>query len=559
MNLLTAILLLSTAPAAGQTIGGGYETIDQFSGEYASDYFGDSVSGAGDVNGDGFDDVIVGAFGGDPGGLSYAGSVFVYSGADSSLLYRWDGVEAYGYFGASVSDAGDVNGDGFDDVIVGAHNADPGGKLDAGSAYLYSGVDGSLLHQWDGQTAGDHFGNCVAGAGDVNGDGYADLIIGANKNYSAGVPGSAFVFSGFDGSLLYQWNGATIHDGFGGSVAGAGDTNGDGIADVIVGAHNADPGGKLDAGSAYLYSGVDGSLLHQWDGYYPDSTFGFSVSGAGDVNGDGLGDVIVSDPYDGVAGVGHAYVYSGADGSRLYYWVGSASDNYAGSVANAGDLNRDGYADVLVGASYSDSGSISYSGSAFAYSGADGSQLYQWSGLASGCHFGGSVSGIGDFNGDGFDNVIVGASWMDPGALPQAGVAYVLGFKPYLQANLDTVSASAGGILNLNLDFPDAAGFDEYKILISKSGTGPTWYGVDIPLTQDSFVIDTFYGNYPVPTTNGLQGTLDSFGKASGSLTVPAGIPAALIGNTYYLAAIANQAGQLPEYSSVAVSLTITP
>jgi len=114
------------------------------------------------------------------------------------------------------------------------------------------------------------------------------------------------------------------------------------------------------------------------------------------------------------------------------------------------------------------------------------------------------------------------------------------------------------GPLNLNLDFPNAAAFDEYKVLISGTGTGPAFYGVAIPLSWDSIAFDSFFGVYPVPATN-MQGTLDTSGNASASLAVPAGIPLSLVGSVFYLAAIANQPGQLPEYSSVAVSLTITP
>ena len=174
MTSLCAIIFLLATPAFAQTVGGGQQKLHQWDGQGFIDRLGSSVSNAGDVNGDGFADVIAGAYGADPGGLADAGSAYVYSGADGSLLYQWDGGAAVDLFGLSVSGAGDINGDGFADLIVGAFAADPGGLASAGSAYAYSGVDGSLLYQWDGGAGLDFFGTSVSDAGDVNGDGSAE-------------------------------------------------------------------------------------------------------------------------------------------------------------------------------------------------------------------------------------------------------------------------------------------------------------------------------------------------------------------------------------------------
>ena len=138
-----------------------------FDGDSAGDELGRSVSGAGDVNGDGFDDLIVGFRG-----------ARVFSGADGSIIYTFHGDSAGDQFGYSVSGAGDVNGDGFDDLIVGAQGDDNNGTT-SGSARVLSGVDGSILYTFNGDSASDWFGNSVSGAGDVDGDGYADLIVGA--------------------------------------------------------------------------------------------------------------------------------------------------------------------------------------------------------------------------------------------------------------------------------------------------------------------------------------------------------------------------------------------
>ena len=194
-------------------------------------------------------------------------------------LSKWNGY--WIYYAEPVVVAGDVNGDGKSDFIVGAPYADPGGRADAGSAYVYSGADGSILYQRDGGAAYDNFGLSVSTAGDVNGDGKDDFIVGAHQADPGGRDraGSAYVYSGADGSLLYQRNGGAAYDNFGLSVSTAGDANGDGKDDFIVGAILANPGGKGDAGSAYVYSGADGALLDQRDGEAANDQFGYSVGG----------------------------------------------------------------------------------------------------------------------------------------------------------------------------------------------------------------------------------------------------------------------------------------
>jgi len=396
----------------------------------AFDQFGWSVAGAGDVNGDGKADFIVGAPNASPGGLSSAGSAYIYSGATGLLLFRKKGAAAGDHFGYSVAGAGDVDGDGKADFIVGAYWADPGGRNNAGSAYLYSGADGSLLFQKDGAVGGfpigDQLGNSVAGAGDVNGDGKADFIVGA---YSArGDKGSAYLYSGADGLLLFQKDGAAL-EVFGKSVAGAGDADGDGKTDFIVGAYWADPDGRLDAGSAYLYSGATGALLYQKNGAAAGNRLGKSVASAGDVNGDGRADFIIgafwADP-GGRNAAGSAYLYSGATGALLFQKDGTAAGDQLGiSVAGAGEVDGDGRADFIVGAYLADPSGRFNAGSACLYSGATGALIFQKDGTAAGDQLGISVAGAGDVNGDGKADFIVGAPNADLGGIVDAGSAYV--------------------------------------------------------------------------------------------------------------------------------------
>jgi len=401
-----------------------YGELYTFTGAAVFDNFGLSVSGAGDVNNDGYSDLIVGAYGNDAGG-SNAGRAYVYSGQTGGLLYTFTGEAAGDEFGRSVSGAGDVNNDGYADLIVGAPFNDVGGT-DAGRAYVYSGQTGALLYTFTGAAAYDQFGWTVSGAGDVNNDGYADLIVGAAWNDAGGTDaGRAYVYSGQTGTLLYTFTGAAAGDEFGWSVSGAGDVNNDGYADLIVGAFYNDAGGT-DAGRAYVYSGQTGTLLYTFTGAAAADFFGYSVSGAGDVNNDGYADLIVGAQGNDAGGdyAGRAYIYSGQTGALLYTFIGKAAgDQFGFSVSGAGDVNNDGYADLIVGAIYNDAGGTD-AGRAYVYSGQTGVLLYTFNGEAEYDVFGYSVSGAGDVNNDGYADLIVGALANDAGGT-DAGRAYV--------------------------------------------------------------------------------------------------------------------------------------
>ncbi len=565
MRAATFILLMLLATQLpAQIVGGEVETLHRFNGVAIGDSLGHAVSGAGDVDNDGFADLIVGAWAADPGGNSFAGSAYVYSGVGGALIYQYHGAAAFDELGVAVSGAGDVNNDGFDDFVIGASGASPGGLGSAGSAFVYSGLNGALIYQYDGEDVSVSLGSAVSAAGDVNNDGFDDFIIGSesarpNALFSAG---SAMVYSGATGALIYRIDGTVAWDTLGHSVAGAGDVDGDGSDDFLIGAPLADPGGVSASGSAFVYSGASGLLLYQYDGTTTFDGMGESVAGAGDVDQDGFADFIIgakSTDVGGVVNAGSAFVYSGASGLLLHRFDGDTSSTSFGiSVSGAGDFDGDGFDDLIVGANTAAPGGVSNAGSALVYSGASGDLLFRADGEDS-QDFLGRVSGAGDVDGDGRGDVIVGASGEDPSFITDAGSAYVYSHKPFLSASAKTVSAAAGATLDFTLDFPDAAAGKEYKILISETGNGPTTYGVDIPLTQDSQVLSTFQGVYPVPNTTGMHGILDASGNARADLTVPAGIPAALIGRIYWLAAIANAAGQLPEHSSVAVTIEITP
>jgi hypothetical protein len=384
------------------------------------DYLGASVSGAGDVNSDGYDDVIVGAPESDVGG-SDAGQSYVYSGQTGELLWTFTGEADGDEFGSSVSGAGDVDDDGYDDLIVGAPQSDSGGS-DAGRAYLYSGQSGILLFTFTGDAAGDHLGYSVSDAGDVDNDGDGDMIVGAPYNDAGGTDaGRAYVWSPcFPPPCAFCGEGS--YDNFGRSVSGAGDVNNDGYADLIVGAPTHDATAQ-NAGRAYVYSGEDTTLLWIFTGTLSDY-LGVSVSGAGDVDNDGYDDLIVGELLGGESGDGGASIYSGQTG--LDWRLENHTGGWFGySVSGAGDVNNDGYADVVVGAPIADSGDMQNTGRAFIYSGYDHNPYWMLYGWEPDQMFGVSVSGAGDVDNDGYDDVIVGALFDEspnPAARGQATV-----------------------------------------------------------------------------------------------------------------------------------------
>jgi hypothetical protein len=417
----------------------------------AGAYFGYSVSTAGDVNGDGYADVIVGADQYD-NGEDDEGRAFVFHGSASglSLIPNWtaESNQAGAHFGSSMATAGDVNGDGYADVIVGAYLYD-NGDTNEGAAFVYHGSASglSLTPSWiaESNQAHAYFGCSVSTAGDVNGDGYADVIVGAdgydhgetNEGVAAVYHGSALGLS-----LTPKWAAESdqASAGFGASVSTAGDVNGDGYADVIVGAPFHD-NGETSEGAAFVYHGSASglSLMHDWtaESNQASADFGASVSTAGDVNGDGYADVVVGAClYDnGETGEGVAAVYHGSASGLSLTPNWTAESNQAGayfgySVSTAGDVNGDGYADVIVGARWYDNAETD-EGAAFVYHGsASGLSLTpNWTAESNQTYanFGCSVSTAGDVNGDGYADVIVGAEKYDNGEADEGAVFLFLG------------------------------------------------------------------------------------------------------------------------------------
>lgn len=393
-----------------------------FSGETTSDYFGRSVSSAGDFNNDGYDDLIVGAPHNGAGGFR-AGRAYIFSGKDGSTLLEITGSEVDGNLGFSVSVAGNIDGDFYSDVIVGAPWDSTGGR-----AYVISGQTGSILLTFDADTAGDDFGYFVSSAGKVNADTFDDLIVGAPRrdNLIFNDIGAAYVNSGNGGFNIYTNFGEGANNNYGWSVSSAGNINNDGRDDFIVGA----PQYGSSTGRAYVYSGLTGNIIDIVSSTSNAELLGYSVSTAGDFNNDGFGDVIVGAPRNDsigvISGAAYIYAYDGQSLNLIHSFFGEVlGDRFGQSVALVGDMDNDGYDDVIVGAINNDDGGGA-AGKAYVYSGNTGDtiSIYVFIGpIIAGC-FGGSVSGAGDVNGDGYPDVIVGAPDDCAGAMLD-GRAYV--------------------------------------------------------------------------------------------------------------------------------------
>ena len=394
---------------------------EQAEGSFDSPLMGASVASAGDVNGDGFADVIVGALGYDaPAGLFDEGAAFVFLGGPDGIIGNSPftahasiiGTDAGAEFGTSVDGAGDVNGDGYDDIIVGAPLASPSELSVSGAAYVFlggpTGITASTPADADfvieSKQIEGHMGRGVAGAGDINNDGFDDIIVSAGlygkpfdppiPNQGSGRIGASFVFLG-SGTGIIGTDPASAHaqilpwligtgnqtfSGPGSAVDSAGDINADGFGDLVVGSsgynNNIDwPGvGTPDPfaeGAAFIFLGGPSGLANPSlpdaiiEGNQLESAMGGAVAGAGDINNDSFDDVLIGAPFyptsdplllaqegavfvfhggpSGITATGAEHADAAFFGTELAEWLGR-------SVAGAGDINADGFADILVGA-----------------------------------------------------------------------------------------------------------------------------------------------------------------------------------------------------------------
>ncbi len=410
-----------------------------YSGDQQGAELGAAVSGAGDVNGDGFADVLIGAPKYDTDAYK-GGAVFGFYGSPAGLSINPDwaaGSDQKGArFGGAVSGAGDVNGDGFADALIGAFRAN-NGETEEGRVYLYfgsrAGLEATPAWHYESNQKEANLGYSVSGAGDVNGDGFADIIVGAPLLDTRSGDGGTLINAG--AALLFYGSGAglpatpsQVISGtqasaiFGHAVSGAGDVNGDGFADVLVGAPLFDTpvtgeDSGTDAGAVWLFPGSAQGLVDvpAWVAFGPHAgaEFGSAVSGAGDTDRDGFADLLIGAPHlsGSLTDEGAVYLFRGSGGgphtaaTHILYGQQNGS-RFGAAVAAAGDFNGDGLAEYVAGApGYS--GDQASEGGIFVYS--DSGFAWVGEGNKAETEFGAAVASAGDVNGDGCADIVVGA------------------------------------------------------------------------------------------------------------------------------------------------------
>lgn len=400
----------TTAPASTSP-----RYLHSFHGDQTGELYGWAVSELADINGDGAREGIVGAPSHARPDGSLVGHVDVRSGRTGRLLFRFLG-NAGDRLGYAIADAGDVNRDGVHDIVAGApasgSGCAPRGTA-PGRAYVYSGATGSRLLTLRGHRPGDHFGAAVASAGDLNGDGRTDLLVGAPCSGARGADsGRGYVHSGRDGSVLLRLDADQAGDQFGTATAPIRDVNRDGIGDLLLGAKDA---GSHHHGRAYLISGRDGKRLRTFRGDDTTRDVGwFFVAGVPSVDGDNRDDVYVGD-FDAGSHMslrGRAFVYSSATGRAVHVFNGRQAGDGLGPGRSAGDVDRDGVGDLAIG-SYTNSTGATQAGRIQVFSGATGRQLLSVISSRKGEDLGFDVVGLGDVNHDGRIDLLASAAGGD--------------------------------------------------------------------------------------------------------------------------------------------------
>jgi hypothetical protein len=408
--------------------------------EDSTTHFGYCIAVVGDIDGDGVSDLAVGTPFQDGdfrssshgfGAPQNVGKVFIISGATLGVISQLNDPQFQkvqdlkfgGELGSSVAAVGDVNGDGVPDILVGVPHhivmEEDENLLNAGRAFLFSGKDGTVIYTLDDPVPGegDRFGFAVASLKDVNGDGVPDLLVSVpKKDVSEDLPdvGTAYIFSGQDGLLIRSLDplsqgGAEANGRFGSSVADTGDVDHDGMSDILIGA----PGNNR----AFVFSGKTGGLIFTLLSPATDRlpSFGFAVAGGKDLNGDGTPDFAIGAPLQNDL-KGAVYVFNGTNGT-LRLTLRAASQNFAkfgSSVALSSDLTGDGRPDILVGAPDQTVNGLLNAGEAFAFRGSSGA-LFKRVSSAEPKAFAGFSYAVttGDFNGDGTFETVVGAPFQD--------------------------------------------------------------------------------------------------------------------------------------------------
>ncbi len=426
----------SAAAGAGSASHNGFvectRRIATFTGEGAGDQFGWVSAAVPDIDGDGVQELLTSA----PfRSTTRAGSgrIYLYSGKTGVELFQVNGIRQAENLGISVSAAGDVNNDGVEDIVAGG----PGSPTRPGLARVRSGFDGSAIWTASPGSVGDGFGASVTGVGDVDGDDYDDVAVGAPLDSTAAAnAGRVYILSGFDMSVLWTIDGEATGDQFGSGMGVLGDVNGDGKAELAVGAMNGGPGNR---GKVSVYDLQTRTRLYARQPDTSGANYGqYFVYAVGDVNNDTWPDLYVSDFADS-GGRGKAYIYSGPTGALLWKLQGQLGDGF-GIGRDAGDVDFDGFDDILL-ASWTNSTGAVRAGKADVFSGRTGAKLRTITSTTPNETLGFDAHGIGDADGDGHPDFVLTAA----GNTASRGIVYLVAGGSQFE-NFGAGLAGTGGL-----------------------------------------------------------------------------------------------------------------
>ena len=326
-------------------------------------------------------------------------------GAGWCLARRFPGDVARGELGFRFGEPLDVDGDGHADVAAGARFKLQG-TFQSGSVMVWSGATGALIRAWDGDRSDGLFGHWVMPVPDISGDGLADVIIAAPHAPVEGrTRGIVVARSPKTGEELWKYA-ETESENLGWDLTLAGDHDGDGYPDLFVGAP------ARESGRVYLLSGKSGRVLQTYSPREEGGSFGWYVARLDDLDGDGRPDLAVGAPFAGDPMVGAAWVLSSATGKELHHWKGTdRRGGFGGVVAAAGDLDGDRKGEIVVAAPGTEDQTRTLPGELWIYSGATGKELRHWTGTQPGELYGRMVVAAGDLDGDGVEDLAIGAPW----------------------------------------------------------------------------------------------------------------------------------------------------
>lgn len=488
--------------------------------------YGQALASVRDTDGDGQAELLVGAPRARNGAGQSVGMARLLR-ADGSTRFTWSGQFSGDRFGQAVANAGDVNGDGVDDVLIGsaetrAWSAAPG----VGYARVYSGADGSLIHHFQGPGS-SRFGAALAGDADVDGDGRADLIVGGSRvDLSSGAfqsDGEVRVYSGATGQVLYSYSGAPFQqEALGACVALLGDLDGDGRSEFAFSVPERPVGAPyFSLGEVEIRSGANGASLRTLRSLY--YKFGTALQRMGDVNNDGLEDLCVASWFvQSQQSEGSCHMFSGLDGSQL--WQVDGDTPYTGptfgyALANAGDHDGDGVAELLVGVPGTTANHGRAIGSVALLSGANGVSLRTWTGYSGWDYFGYSLAALGDVNGDGEPDLAIGAP-TDPdngvGATPGRNRVHVIVSNDLVKYDHCRLSPNPGGT-RANLTASGSSSLALNSLTLSISDASPNKSGL---FRMGSIVSQAPFANgysclSGIVARVGAPVTLDASGRAT--------------------------------------------